>query len=130
MLNDSITLTRRGRDRLRAGHPWIFRNDLVAADGVEGGRLVRVLDASGQFLAWAFYSSQSLIALRILTRADRVPGDTLWAERLSSARALREKVVQDTNAYRLVYGDSDGLPSIIVDCYGDYLVLQTLSQGS
>lgn len=130
MLNHVIQLTRHGSDRVRAGHPWIFRGDVQGTEGVEGGEIARVVDARGQFLAWAFYSSQSLIALRLLTREDRRPGEAFWSARLERALALRQLVVRDTNACRVVYGDSDGLPSIIVDRYGDGLVLQTLSQGS
>ena len=125
----SVTLTRHGAERVRAGHPWVFRNDLAAAEGLAGGEVVRVLDGRGAFLGLAFYSSRSLIALRLFSRQDGEPDAAFWRERLDRALALRAAVVRDSNACRLVYGDSDGLPSVIVDRYADYLVLQTLSQG-
>ncbi len=119
----------RGVERIRAGHLWIYRSDVRTADG-EPGSVVRLVDERGRFHGRAFYSDKSQIALRLLTRED-VPVDRgFFLRRLQQAAAYRKVVVENTEAYRLVYGEADHLPSLIVDRYGDYLVIQTLSQGT
>lgn len=119
----------RGVERIRAGHLWIYRSDVRSADG-EPGCVVRLLDERGRFQGRAFHSDKSQIALRLLTRED-VPVDrAFFARRLEHAAAYRKVVVENTEAWRVVYGEADHLPSLIVDRYGDYLVLQTLSQGT
>ena len=86
--------------------------------------------SAGDFHGRAFYSDKSQIAIRLLTRED-VPVDrAFFTERLEQAAAYRERVVENTDAYRLVYSEADLLPSLIVDRYGDYLVMQTLSQST
>ncbi len=92
--------------------------------------MVRVTDERGRYWGRAFYSDKSQIAIRILTR-ENVPTDrAFFANRLRSAAAYRERVVQDSDTSRLVYSEADLLPSVIVDRYGDYFSIQTLSQGS
>jgi 23S rRNA (cytosine1962-C5)-methyltransferase len=96
---------------------------------VGAGELVRVTDASGSILGWALYSTRSQIALRFVSFEDNDIDRDFWISRLVAAEQLREQVVESATAYRLVYGESDLLPSLIVDRYGDCIVIQTLSQG-
>jgi 23S rRNA (cytosine1962-C5)-methyltransferase len=122
-----VTVTRRGADRLAAGHLWIYRADVEKAPaGLEAGDVAAVVDGRGRFLAKAFWSRASKIALRILTR-DEVPVDTgFFAERLAGAIELRERAFGGETFLRLVHGEADLLPGLVVDRYGDAAVIQTL----
>lgn len=129
MAEASVVINSRGSERLRSGHPWVYRSDVCSAQA-EPGAIVRLTDERGRYHGRAFYSDKSQIAVRLLTHQN-VPADrAFFAERLRRAAAFRQTVVENTEAYRLVYGEADQLPSVIVDRYGDYFVLQTLSQGS
>jgi len=125
----TVTISSRGADRLRSGHLWVYRSDVTAVDA-EGGAIVRLKDERGRFQGRAFYSDKSQIAVRLLTRDDVAVDRTFFAARLSQARAYRKLVVENSEAYRVVYSEGDLLPSLIIDRYGDYLVLQTLSQAT
>jgi len=125
----SVVITSRGSERLRAGHPWVYRSDVRSALA-EAGSIVRLTDERGRYQGRAFYSDKSQIAVRLLTRED-VPVDRAFlTERIRRAAAYREIIVENTETYRLIYGEADLLPSLIVDCYGDYFVVQTLSQST
>ncbi len=119
---------RRGEERVRRGHPWVFRSDVTRVDGVPGP-VVRVVGARGEPLGFAFFSSNSEIRLRVFERGEALPEGFL-RDRLQAALAWRETVAPGAEACRLVHGEGDGLPSIVVDRYAEYLVVQTLSQGS
>ena len=123
-----ITVSARGEQRIASGHPWIYRADLGNARANGGDRVV-VRNARGRTLGHALYSDRSQIALRMLTFGDRPADDRLIVERIDAAIRFREELAIDGTAYRLVHGEGDLLPSLIVDRYGDYLVVQTLSQG-
>lgn len=124
-----VSVDRRGEARIARGHPWIYRSDVVSDGGAEGGALVRVATERGRTLGFAFWSDQSEIRLRMIDRGDALPDD--WLEtRLAQALAWRGTVAAGAEAYRLVHGEGDGLPSLVVDRYGDYVVIQTLSQGT
>jgi len=125
----SVTVSPRGEDRLRSGHPWIYRAD-VSAVRAEGGDRVLVRGPRGRTLGHAFYSDRSQIALRILTRGDEPADDALVRRRIEEAIAFRQTLAIDATAWRLVHGEADLLPSLIVDRYDDCLVVQTLSQGA
>ena len=119
--------------RLLAGHNWVFSNEIkeVRAEGEpKPGDLAVIVTSSGHELGLCFYHPNSLIAGRMLTRS---PKDVIDAEffrkRLADAMAYREKVCPGENAYRLCFGESDGLPGLVVDRYGSILVLQVLSAG-
>jgi 23S rRNA (cytosine1962-C5)-methyltransferase len=128
-MEPTITVSPRGEERIQNGHFWVYRSD-IAGGRAEPGAVVRVNAANGRFLARAFYSDRSQITLRILTRHD-VPVDrAFWRTRIERAIAFRETLGVDATAYRLVHGEGDLIPSLIVDRYGDYIVLQALSQGS
>ena len=125
----SVVITSRGSERLRAGHPWVYRSDVRSALA-EAGSIVRLTDERGRYQGRAFYSDKSQIAVRLLTRED-VPVDRAFlTERIRRAAAYRKIIVENTETYRLIYGEADLLPSLIVDCYGDYFVVQTLSQST
>ncbi len=129
MAEASVVISSRGSERLRSGHPWVYKSDVRSVQA-EPGAIVRVTDERGRFHGCAFYSDKSQIAIRLLTHQN-VPVDrAFFMERLQRAAAFRATVVENTDAYRLVYGEADQLPSVIVDRYSDYFVLQTLSQGS
>ncbi|MBM3771023.1 MAG: class I SAM-dependent rRNA methyltransferase [Acidimicrobiia bacterium] len=123
-----VVISPRAEQRLRGGHPWIYRSDIVDAQAA-GGERVAVRGRRGQTLGFALYSDRSQIALRMLTDGDQEPDDALIERRLDAAFAFRKTLQIDATAYRLVHGESDRLPSLIVDRYGDYVVIQTLSQG-
>jgi 23S rRNA (cytosine1962-C5)-methyltransferase len=125
----AVTITTRGIERITSGHLWIFRSDVADATGVEPGAVVRLVDRKKHFWGQALYSSKSQIALRLLTRDPRPFDDAFLAERLGAAAAFRKQIAAGVQAYRLVAGESDLLPSLIVDRYGPCLVIQTLSQG-
>jgi len=122
-------ISSRGVERLRSGHLWVYRSDVREAHA-EPGAVVRLNDERGNFQGQAFYSDKSQISIRLLTRQD-VPVDReFFAERFRRADAYRKLVVENSEAFRLVYSEGDLLPSLIVDRYGDYFVMQTLSQST
>ena len=123
-----VTITHRGEERVRSGHPWIYRSD-VAEARAEAGATVRVVGQRGRPVGQALYSDRSEIALRLLTRGPEVADLALWRTRLEQAIRFRDTLAIDATAFRLVHGEADRLPSLIVDRYGDHLVLQALSQG-
>jgi 23S rRNA (cytosine1962-C5)-methyltransferase len=129
MKEGSVVISPRGVERLRLGHLWVYRSDIRSAQA-EPGAVVRLTDERGRFHGRAFYSDKSQISVRLLTRED-VPADrAFFTERLRRAAAYRKLVVENSEACRLVYSEADLLPSLIVDRYGDYLVIQTLSQAT
>jgi len=126
----TVTISARGEERLQSGHPWIYRTDIKDAAAAGGARVLVRSARGGRPLGSAFYSDRSQIALRMLTRGDVPADDALIRQRIESALAFRQSLAIDATAFRLVHGEADLLPSIIVDRYGDYLVVQTLSQGA
>lgn len=122
----------RGAARWRRGHPWIYRSDVVEPPA-SGPGVVPVRTADGAPLGMALWSPASTIALRMLTSDEREIGPDFWAERVDAAIALRAAQGlgsgEDTTAWRVVHGEADGLPSLVVDRYEDVLVVQLLSAG-
>jgi 23S rRNA (cytosine1962-C5)-methyltransferase len=127
---NTVTVNKRGADRIRHGHLWIYRSDVINAAEAEGGSLVVVRDQNRNFVGQAFFSDSSQIALRFLSHTEETIDRLWWQKRIREAANRRAHVAANTNAYRLVYSEGDLLPSIIIDRYDDVLVLQTLSQGS
>lgn len=125
----TITITKQGAARVRARHCWIYRSDVTSHRDAREGEVVRVTDSRERVLGCALYSSRSQIALRMVSFEDLAIDKTFWLSRIISAERLRNQVVSDTTAYRLVCGESDLLPSLIIDRYNDCFVIQTLSQG-
>jgi 23S rRNA (cytosine1962-C5)-methyltransferase len=126
----TVTITRRGAERLRGGHLWVYRSDVADAAGAAGGSTVRVKDERGRTLGRALYSDRSEIAVRLLTWRDEETDRDWWRARLRSAIARRAAAGREADAFRLIYSEGDALPSLVVDRYADVLVLQTLSQGT
>jgi len=126
----SLILTPKGLAWFRKGHPWIYRTDLEGIKDAAPGSVVSLETKNGKFLARGFYSDHSKIALRVISRSPEVIDAPFWEKRLLSAFRYRQAVFQQTNAYRLIYGESDGIPSLVVDRYADHFVLQTLTQGT
>jgi len=129
MAEPGVVVTRKGADRVAGGHLWIYRSDVRSAQASPGD-VVRVTDEQRRLVGHAFWSDRSQIALRFLTRRDEPVDRAFFASRIRAAADYRRTVVADTDCCRLIYGEGDLLPSLIVDRYGDYLVLQTLSQGT
>lgn len=127
-MTETITVNHRGTERARARHCWIYRSDITGVHA-QGGEVVRVVDAKGDSIGRALYSSRSQIALRFVSFDDVETGREFWLSRLASAESLRDQIALDTTAFRLVYGESDLLPSLIIDRFSDCFVIQTLSQG-
>jgi len=128
-MSTTVTISKRGAQRVRARHAWIYRSDVTEQSAASAGQVVRVLDPQQRLLGSALYSSRSQIALRMVSFDNAEINRGFWLMRLAAAQRLREQVVRDATAYRLVYGESDLLPSLIVDRYDDCIVIQTLSQG-
>jgi 23S rRNA (cytosine1962-C5)-methyltransferase len=116
-------LTKRGAVRTRSRHPWIYRSDVAEAAG-EAGDVIRVVDRAGRFLGSAFYNPKSEITLRIVTRQDEEIDEAFFRSRIEKARDYRESLKIDTDAYRLLHSEADGIPGLVADRYGDYFVLQ------
>jgi 23S rRNA (cytosine1962-C5)-methyltransferase len=122
-------ISARGARRWANGHPWVFRSDVVQPPAGPPGA-VRVRDSQGRFLGGALWSPISEISLRLLDRSsDALIDETWWHDRLARALARRAPLASDTNACRLVFGEGDGLPSLIADRYDRWLVVQFLSAG-
>jgi 23S rRNA (cytosine1962-C5)-methyltransferase len=123
----SVVISARGEDRLRGGHPWIYRSDISDARA-SGGDVVAIRSARGRVLGRALYSDRSQIALRAIEIGE-TPDDDWLRRRIDAAIRFRDSLRIDATAWRLVHGEADQLPSLVVDRYGDYLVVQTLSQA-
>jgi len=127
-MSSTVVVSSRGEQRVRAGHPWVYRTDVVDVQA-EGGEIVQVLGPRHRIIGYALFSDRSQISLRMLTRGDVPAGLPLLRTRIENAIAFRDVLGLDATAYRLVHGEADLLPSLIVDRYEDYLVVQALSQG-
>ncbi len=124
-LRAKAVVSRRGAERWDQGHPWIFASDVTHAPPEPG--LVQVQDPRGKFLGQALHSPHSEIRLRLLERSERPVDDAWWQERLGRAAARRAAI--DATAYRVVHAEADGAPSLVVDRYDRWLVVQILSAG-
>lgn len=115
---------------LRAGHPWVFRKALARAPkGLAAGTIVDV-EEQGRFVARGYYDPHSAISVRILTREPAEAVDAaFWRRRILRAAAVRAELVHGTSGTRLVHGESDGLPGVVVDRYADFAVMKLYSAG-
>jgi 23S rRNA (cytosine1962-C5)-methyltransferase len=123
----AVSVSARGARRWERGHPWIYRSDVVSGDGPPG--VVPVGDPRGLFLGQALWSPASEIRLRLLTREPAPLDDAWWTTRVAAALARRAALDPAATAYRVVHAEADGLPSLVVDRYGPYVVAQLLSAG-
>jgi len=126
---NEVRVNRKAADRVASGHPWIFVSDVTDRDGAQPGEGVKVADSRGRPLGTAHYSSSSQIALRMLSAQVEAIDRAFYLPRLQAAEQHRCRVVHHSNAYRVVHGEADLLPALVVDRYGDYLAIQTLDQG-
>src|SRR5450432_1657973 len=125
----TVKVSPRGTTRLKSGHVWVYRSDIVSADGVESGSMVRVTDHRGKALGAALYSSSSQIALRMISDEAVADFPALLRHRIAKAIDYRERIVHNTDAYRVIFSEGDFLPGLIVDRYNDILSLQILTQA-
>jgi 23S rRNA (cytosine1962-C5)-methyltransferase len=125
----AVRISRRGAARLKDGHVWVYRSDILSADGALPGALVNIADERGKSLGTALYSSASQIAVRMISAGPVADLPGLLRERLQEAIAYRGRVVKDSDAYRVVFSEADFLPGLIVDRYNDLLALQVLTQA-
>jgi len=121
----AAVVTAKGAERWKQGHPWIYRTDVVHGPSEPG--VVRATDRRGRFLGQALYSPKSEIRLRLLTRGAEPIDAGWWADRIGAAARRRDGIA--ATAYRVVHAEGDGLPSLIVDKYGPWVVAQLLSAG-
>jgi len=122
----TVRVTARGAERWKQGHPWIYRSD-VADEPDKTPGIVPVTDRKGKFLGQALYSPKSEIRLRLLTRGKEPIDATWWRERIAAAAQRRNGI--GASAWRVVHAEADGLPSLIIDRYGPWIVAQLLSAG-
>jgi 23S rRNA (cytosine1962-C5)-methyltransferase len=129
----TVVLSKRAVERLAQGHVWIYRSDVAVPATLSGGEVVRLQDERGWFAGKAFYGSKSQIAVRLLTREDEPVDEDFFVRRLSQAIGLRDAIRPDParrHATRLVHGEADLLPGLIVDRYADCLSVQTLTEAT
>lgn len=124
-------LRRSSVDIVASGHPWIFRGQLSSAATVfRDGQWLQLVDGANQVVGHGMYEAEGAIAIRVLERGARVP-DAAWvAEKVERALARRAPLKVETDAFRAVHGESDGLPAVVVDVYRDTAVLSTYSNGA
>ncbi|MGI8555489.1 MAG: class I SAM-dependent rRNA methyltransferase [Pyrinomonadaceae bacterium] len=135
---EKVLVTKKGARRIRGGHLWIYKSDVIKTEAA-GGAVVTVWDEAHNFVGKAFYSDSSEITLRIFTTKDEIIDKEFWRKRICGAARRRgdttKKLITHhlpltTNARRLIYSEGDLIPSLIVDDYNGVFVIQTLSQGT
>jgi 23S rRNA (cytosine1962-C5)-methyltransferase len=124
-----VRLTAKGLRWRRTGHPWVYRDDLAGTPEIAPGDLVAVADPGGRFLGQAFFSAGSRIALRFVTSGAEPVDGAFWEGRLIRALDYRRRVGATSDACRLIFGEADGFPGLVVDSYAGHLALQTLHPG-
>lgn len=126
-----ITLNRGEDRRIRAGHPWVFSNEIKEIAGERSpGCGAEIFDVGGSFLGRGYYNPHSLIAARILTRGkEDIDSADFYRERIAKALELRRRLYPGNETFRVVHGEGDFLPGLVVDKYGDYLSVQILTRG-
>jgi len=125
-----VRIGKRGAVRVRNGHLWVYRSDILETKDVSAGAIASVRDEHNAVLGKAFYSAQSQIALRFLARGNTRIDESFFRKRFEDADELRARLGVDPQVSRRIYSEGDFLPGLIVDRYGDYLVVQSLNQGS
>jgi len=121
----SLTLAPKEERRLLRGHLWAYRNELVKPPVLEDGALVDLFSSERRFVGRGFFQAQGGIAARILSKRQDPINQDFFNQRFAEALALRERLFPGATAYRLLFGESDGLPGLVVDRYGSILVAQT-----
>lgn len=124
-----VRISARGAMRLKSGHVWVYRSDVLSGDAIPPGSLISVADQRGKTLGTALYSSSSQIAIRLIASEPVVDFSALLRERILKAVAYRKTVVNNSDAYRVIFSEADFLPGLIVDRYHDILSVQILTQA-
>jgi 23S rRNA (cytosine1962-C5)-methyltransferase len=124
-----VRVNRKGANRIASGHPWVFSSDVLDRGQATAGEAVVVTDPGGAALGTAHYSDASQISLRLLSERVEPIDRAFYLRRIATAEAHRKRVVADSEAYRLVHGEGDQLPGLVIDRYSEYFTLQTLDQG-
>ena len=127
-----VTVTEKCRKRTSDGHPWIYDNEITAADEITDGALADVISEKGRYIGTGFFNSHSKIRVRIISRnANDTFDDSFFKRRLEYAYSYRKTVMteEDMNACRLIFGEADGFPGLTVDKFNDLLSVQILSLG-
>jgi 23S rRNA (cytosine1962-C5)-methyltransferase len=125
-----VVLSRKGVDRLARGHPWVYRSDVERPPQAAAGDAVALVDGRGRFQGKAFWSERSQISIRLLTREEEPIDEEFFARRIAAAAELRRRAFGDEAPWRVVHGESDLLPGLVADRYGDVGVIQTLVPGT
>ncbi len=126
----TLIIRSKALQRLQTGHPWIYSNELARTQKhCEPGQLVNVKTGDGDWIGRGYYNPLSVIAVRLLTREDIPIDEGFFEQKIQQAQALREQLLPGEEAYRLVFGEADGLPGLIIDRYGSVLVTQFLTAG-
>lgn len=126
---ETVTVNRKAAGRVESGHPWIFTSDVVERGAAQPGDAVLVAERNGRPLGTAHYSAASQITLRMLSRKPVEVGIDFFRERIIAALRQRQRTLLGATSYRLVHGEADFLPALVIDRYGDYFTIQTLDQG-
>ncbi|HWP82092.1 MAG TPA: class I SAM-dependent rRNA methyltransferase [Bacteroidota bacterium] len=130
LVKKHIILRKNEEHRLLAGHQWIFSNEIKSIAGnPDPGDVVEVHRHDGKFLGTGFFNPHSLIALRFLSNDHEEVSFHFFEKRISKALSLRKRIYPNSECFRLVHGESDFLPGLIIDKYNEFLAIQTLSAG-
>jgi 23S rRNA (cytosine1962-C5)-methyltransferase len=130
MEHGQVVISKRGSERIRRGHLWVYRSDIIKDKDAEAGAIVAVRDERGTVLGKAFFSSKSQISIRLLTRGDITIDEAFFIRRFSDADRLRKRLNVDPVFSRRIYAEGDLLPGLIIDRYGDRAVVQNLIQAA
>src|SRR5262245_20885372 len=125
-----VLVRKRGAERIRRGHVWVYRTDVISIHDAAAGGIVSVRDERGVTLGKAFFSSKSQIALRFIALGDRLIDEQFFRKRFDSADQFRARFGIDPLLSRRVHAEGDLLPGLIVDRYGDRVVVQSLIQST
>jgi len=128
MINKTVTLKKNHDKRLWLGHHWIFSNELETVPKYDAGDIVEVFNSSGKSYGYGFFNPNSLISVRLLFTDQNIDTE-FFQKRIEDAISYRKRLFPGSNVYRMVFGESDYLPGLIIDRYGDYLSIQALSAG-
>ncbi len=129
-MKPQVKIRKREERRLQQGHLWVFSNEITSIEGDPApGDAVRVVRHDGKVIGTGLFNPHSLIAVRMFSREDDEIGPPLFRERIATALTRRRAIYPDDDAFRLIHGESDGLPGLLIDVYGDTIVLQVLSVG-
>jgi len=125
----TVRVSHKGAGRVAQGHLWIFASDVLDRGQAAGGDAVVVCDPNGKGIGVAHYSDASQISLRLLAERVETVDRAFFLRKIEAAQAYRQRVVSGSDAYRLVHGEGDQLPGLVIDRYGEFFTMQTLDQG-